>query len=52
MKNHSDMLVKPENIEQMRKLVMKSKLFDKLHTGAISVLTLAVLVEGYFLFFR
>lgn len=52
MKIHSDMLVKPEDIEQLRKFVMRSKLFDRFHTGAISVLTVAVLVEGYFLFLR
>lgn len=52
MKIHSNMLVKPEDIEELRKFVMKSKLFDKFHTAAISVLTIAVLAEGYFLFFR
>ena len=52
MKIHSDMLVKPEDIEELRKFVKKSQLFDKFHTGAITVLTALVLLEGYFLFFR
>lgn len=52
MKIHSDRLVKPEDIEELRKFVMKSKFFDKFHTTAISILTIAVLVEGYFLFLR
>lgn len=52
MKIQSKHVVKPEDIEEMRKFVTSSRLFDRFHTGAIAILTVAVVVEGYFLFFR